>query len=228
MTIPSEEVTMPERGRAQLGEPGVPEGAATPPRGLIIFLNGTSSSGKSSIAEALLHTLDEPCFHMPVDSFHAMRSRKELSPDDLRSVLHRTWRGFHRAVAGMADGGNTVVVDHVLSQPWRLRDCLGLFAPRDVVFVGVRCSLQEVERRERARGDRPAGLAAAQMENVHAHGVYDIECDTTSTTPAECARQIKDFLPRRPAPTAFEQLRLIHQGRAGQGDETGAAGSPGR
>ncbi|MFH8568113.1 chloramphenicol phosphotransferase CPT family protein [Streptomyces sp. NPDC017993] len=214
---------MPESSRAQLGELDLTEGAAPPPRGLIIFLNGTSSSGKSSIAEALLGTLDETCFHMPVDSFHAMRSRRELSPDDLRSVLHRTWRGFHRAVAGMAEGGNTVVVDHVLSQPWRLRDCLGLFAPRDVVFVGVRCSLPELERRERARGDRPTGLAAGQMENVHAHGVYDIECDTTTTGPMECAQQIKDFLPRRPTPTAFERLRPIHHGSGSQGDKTGVA-----
>lgn len=46
-----------------------------PRRGLVIFLNGTSSSGKSSIATELLRTLEEPCFHMPVDAFHAMRSR---------------------------------------------------------------------------------------------------------------------------------------------------------
>ncbi|MFG2139800.1 chloramphenicol phosphotransferase CPT family protein [Streptomyces sp. NPDC048650] len=174
---------------------------------MIIFLNGTSSSGKSSIAQALLRTLDAPCFHLPVDAFHAMRSRQELTPEALRTTLERTWRGFHRAVAGMAEGGNDVVVDHVLSEPWRLRDCLDLFAPEDVVLVGVHCSRQELQRREQARGNRPAGLAARQLAAVHAHGVYDIECDTTAADPDDCARQIKDFLPRRPSPTAFERLR---------------------
>ncbi|MEU8893593.1 AAA family ATPase [Streptomyces sp. NPDC048442] len=174
--------------------------------GLVIFLNGTSSSGKSSIARELTAVLDGPSFHMPVDAFHAMRSGPEMTPDQLGVVLKRTWLGFHRAVAGMAAAGNTVIVDHVLSEPWRLRDCLALFSPQDVVLVGVRCPLPELERRERARGDRPAGLAARQFDRVHAHGVYDIECDSGSSSPAECARQIKDFLRRRPAPTAFERM----------------------
>ena len=37
-------------------------------RGQIIFLNGTSSSGKSSIAGQLLLMLDPPHFHMSVDA----------------------------------------------------------------------------------------------------------------------------------------------------------------
>ncbi|MEU9117806.1 AAA family ATPase [Streptomyces sp. NPDC048483] len=176
-------------------------------RGRIIFLNGTSSSGKSSIAKELLKILDVPYFHMPVDAFHSMRSRREVGPDELSHVLRRTWMGFHRAVAGMAESGNNVVVDHVLSERWRLLDCLGLFVPGDVVLVGVRCSLQALERRERERGDRPAGLAARQFEQVHAHGLYDIECDTTTAGAVDCAQRIRDFLPRQPAPTAFEQLR---------------------
>ncbi len=176
-------------------------------RGLVIFLNGTSSSGKSSIATELLRILDEPYFHLPVDAFHAMRSRTPVPPDQLPTVLHRTWQGFHRAVAGMAAAGNNVVVDHVLSAEWRLRDCLSLLVPQDVVLVKVHCAPQELERRERGRGDRPAGLAAAQSAQVHSHGVYDVDCDTTHTTPQECARRIKDFLNDRPTPTAFERLR---------------------
>ncbi|MFE2432715.1 chloramphenicol phosphotransferase CPT family protein [Streptomyces sp. NPDC059373] len=189
------------------------EASASPPdslqatSGLIIFLNGTSSSGKSSIARELVGVLDEPCFHMPVDAFHAMRSGPEMAPDQLSVVLKRTWMGFHRAVAGMAEAGNVVVVDHVLSEPWRLQDCLALFSPQDVVLVGVRCPLPELERREQARGDRPAGLAARQFDRVHAHGIYDIECDTGSSSPIECAREIKEFLHRRTTPTAFERMR---------------------
>lgn len=175
--------------------------------GLIIFLNGTSSSGKSSIARELVAVLGEPCFHMPVDAFHAMRSTPEMPPDQLNITLKRTWMGFHPAVAGMAAAGNTVVVDHVLSEPWRLQDCLALFPPQNVVLVAVRCPLPELERREQARGDRPAGLAAGQFDQVHSHGVHDIECDTSSASPAECAGDIKEFLRRRTTPTAFERMR---------------------
>ncbi|KUO20094.1 chloramphenicol phosphotransferase CPT family protein [Streptomyces dysideae] len=184
--------------------------ASQTPGGLIIFLNGTSSSGKSSIAKELLPILDDTYFYMPVDAFHAMRTTpRDLAPDQLQSVLKHTWMGFHRAVAGMAAGGNNIVVDHVLSEQWRLLDCLALFASADVVLVGVHCPLPELEQREQMRGDRPPGLAARQIAQVHAHGLYDIECDTSATSPLDCARQIRDFLPQRPNPTAFEQLKSI-------------------
>ncbi|WP_327347126.1 chloramphenicol phosphotransferase CPT family protein [Streptomyces europaeiscabiei] len=176
------------------------------PGGLIIFLNGTSSSGKSSIAVELLNILDEPSFHIPVDAFHAMRTRREMPPERLATVLHDTWRGYHRAIAGMAAAGNNVVMDHVLSAEWRLRDCLDLFVPQDVVFVGVHCPRAELERRERERGDRPTGLAVRQSGQVHAHGLYDIECDTSRADPLRCATRIKEFIADRPTPTAFQRL----------------------
>ncbi|GAA2463422.1 chloramphenicol phosphotransferase CPT family protein [Streptomyces macrosporus] len=195
---------------------------ALPQTGLIIFLNGTSSSGKSSIAKELLQILDEPYFHMPVDAFHSMRTRREVGPKELPDLLRRTWMGFHRAVAGMAVAGNNVVVDHVLSEDWRLLDCLGLFSAREVVLVGVRCSLEELQRREQARGDRPVGLAARQFQRIHAHGLYDFECDTTTAGALDCARQISAFLPQRPPPTAFEQLRTkLRPDLSGAGREVG-------
>lgn len=72
---------------------------------MIIFLDGTSSSGKSSIASELLKVLDVPYFHLAVDAFGAMRSVErtlELDGPAVTEVLCRTRAGFHRAVAGMA------------------------------------------------------------------------------------------------------------------------------
>ncbi|MYV39520.1 AAA family ATPase [Streptomyces sp. SID1328] len=176
--------------------------------GRIIFLNGTSSSGKSSIARELLCLLDDGVYsHLSVDAFNAMRAQRELSRDEFDAALRRTRLGFHRSVAAMAGVGNDLVVDHVLSEPWRLTDCLTVLPPEDVVFVGVHCAREELERRERARGDREAGLAALQYDLVHAHGDYDLECDTSTASPRACAERIRDFLPHRPAPTAFSRLR---------------------
>jgi chloramphenicol 3-O phosphotransferase len=181
-------------------------------RGQIIFLNGTSSSGKSSIAGQLLLMLDPPHFHMSVDAINSMRAKqktRDLDDAGLKAVLARTRAGFHRAVAGMAEAGNDVIADHVLSEPWRLRDCLEVMAGYRVVFVGVRCSPAELERRERERGDRPSGVALAQQAQVHAHGLYDIECDTTAASPYGCAVLIRDFLGTRQVPTAFDRLRAL-------------------
>jgi chloramphenicol 3-O phosphotransferase len=107
----------------------------------------------------------------------------------------------------MAEAGNDIVVDHVLSEPWRLLDCLTVLRPEDVLFVGVHCPLDELARRELARGDRPQGLAARQYDLVHGHDNYDLECDTSAASPLKCTHQVKVFLPRHPGPTAFTRLR---------------------
>jgi len=179
-------------------------------RGQIIFLNGTSSSGKSSIAGQLLLMLDPPHFHMSVDAINGMRAKqktRELDDAELEAALARTRSGFHRAVAGMAEAGNDVIVDHVLSEPWRLLDCLAVMAGYRVVFVEVRCAPAELERRERERGDRTPGAALAQEPLVHAHCLYDLECDTTTASPYDCAARIRDFLRTGQVPTAFDRLR---------------------
>lgn len=114
---------------------------------------------------------------MSVDAIGAMRSvtkTRDLAPGELPMLLRRTRAGFHRADAGMAAVGNDIVTDHVPSEPWRLRDCLEVLAPFDVTLVAVRCPPVELARRERARGDRTPGTAAAQFEVVHAHGDHDI------------------------------------------------------
>ncbi|MFG2352432.1 AAA family ATPase [Streptomyces sp. NPDC048521] len=189
---------------ADLGHARIP---GTPAGGTVVLLNGTSSSGKSSIARALLEVLDGIWFHMPVDAFHAMRCRHPIADEDLQDEIDRTVKGFHRAVAGMAAAGNNLVVDHPLSRRWRLLDLLDLLVPEDTVLIGVRCPLPELERRERERGDRQPGLAALQYDQVHAHGAHDLDIDTSLLSPQECALRIRDFLARRTRPTAFEQLR---------------------
>ena len=183
-------------------------GARAGQAGRVLLLNGTSSSGKSSIAKELLATLDGTWFHLAIDQFHRLRARRDWSEEEFLPVFQRTVLGFHRAVAGMAAAGNDVVVDHILGERWRLEDCLAVFDELPVFFVGVRCSLPELERRERERGNRTIGRAAVQFPLVHEHGLYDVEVDSERHTPAECAGQIRDRLNQDP-PTAFAELRRM-------------------
>lgn len=157
--------------------------------GQIIVLNGTSSSGKSSIARVLLPMLSRAFYYLPVDSFNSMRHQRPMSPSELEEVLSRLASGFHQSVAGMAAAGNNVVVDHVIrKQSWVL-ECLRHF-PDDVVLVGVHCPLEELNRREVERGDRELGKAAAQFPLVHKYFSYDISVDTSENSPADCASLI--------------------------------------
>ncbi|MEV6235311.1 AAA family ATPase [Lentzea sp. NPDC051838] len=160
-------------------------------KGRVILLNGPSSSGKSSIGQAMLPLLADPWFLVPVDGISGMRSTehtRELDDDEIREMLRRTRLGYHRVVAALVSTGNDVIMDYPLSEPWRLADLLDVLDGYDVTLVHVRCSQDELIRRERARGDRPEGLAVSQ--NVFAHGYNDIDVDTTRRTAADCAEEI--------------------------------------
>lgn len=178
-------------------------------RGRIILLNGASSSGKSSVGQALLPLLPDPWFLVSVDAISGMRStvhRCALDGDGIGEMLTRTRRGYHRAVAALASVGNDVIMDYPLSERWRLDELLDVLMGYDVTLVEIRCSREELDRREQARGDRPAGLASSQS-TVYAYGEYDIAVDTTSDDPITCATTIVDALDVVPSPKAFDRLR---------------------
>ncbi|MCA9973671.1 MAG: hypothetical protein KC425_25835 [Anaerolineales bacterium] len=184
--------------------------------GTIIILNGTSSSGKTSIVRALQETLDEPFLDAGIDKFLWMLPRRYLNLPLWNDVLgkattagetgHRLMRGMHHAIAALSRSGCHVIADHVLvERPW-LAECAALFADLPACFVGVRCPLAVLEQREAARKDRTLGQARAQFPLVHAHAVYDLEVDTAVLSPEACAQQIRHRLAQGP-PTAFKRLR---------------------
>jgi chloramphenicol 3-O phosphotransferase len=177
-------------------------------RGRVILLNGASSSGKSSIGRALTRLLPDPWFLFPVDSLGAMRSTEHvrvLNEGDTEAMLHRTRRGYHRAAAALASVGNDVIMDYPLSEPWRLDDLLDVLEGFDVTLVDVRCDSDELDRRERARGDRPLGLARSQR--VFLHDDRDIAVDTTDASPEVIAAAVHTELAALPLDKAFDRLR---------------------
>jgi chloramphenicol 3-O phosphotransferase len=108
--------------------------------GRILLLNGASSSGKSSIGQALLALLPDPWFLVPIDAINAMRSTahtRVLVDTEITAMLCRTRLGYHRAVAALASAGNDVIMDYPLSEQWRLADLLETLDGYDVTLVEV-------------------------------------------------------------------------------------------
>jgi chloramphenicol 3-O phosphotransferase len=177
-------------------------------RGRVILLNGASSSGKGSIGRALQQVLADPWFLFPVDALGAMRSTahaRVLDESEIDEMLRRTRMGYHRAVAALASVGNDVIMDYPLSEPWRLDDLLDVLDGYDVTAVDVLCDPDQLDRRERARGDRPVGLARSQR--VFRHDDRDITVDTTHTNPEACALAIASQLRSLSPDKAFDRLR---------------------
>jgi chloramphenicol 3-O phosphotransferase len=59
-----------------------------------------------------------------------------------------------------------------------LYELISLISDLDVFFVGVHCSLPELERREIQRGDRRRGEARQDFETVHSLPTYDLVIDS--------------------------------------------------
>jgi chloramphenicol 3-O phosphotransferase len=127
------------------------------------------------------------------------------------SALH-LFAGIYRAIAALARSGIDVVVDDVIYDHRVLQAAVAALHDVPVLFVGLRLPREVADRRERERGDRGPGGAAAFYDLVHAHGVYDLEFDTATTTAVECARRIKEALenahPRRAFPSLYRAFGL--------------------
>jgi chloramphenicol 3-O phosphotransferase len=173
----------------------------------VIVLNGVGSVGKTSTARALQALAVQPFLHVAMDTFIQMLPLKMIGdPQGLTfatredggrpsveigtgPVVDRTLRGMRHAVRALAAQGNDLVVDEVMfgAEDAEYRALLTDF---DLRFVGLFAPLDVLEARERRRGDREIGLSRWQYERVHNGLAYDLEIDTTATTPKENARRI--------------------------------------
>ena len=178
--------------------------------GKVIFLHGASSSGKSTIARLLQATIDAPFWHLSIDH---LRDSGVLPIDRIRQGEFR-WQemrgaffdGYHRALPVYVAAGNNLILEHIVDTPQWMALLVDLLAPFDVFFVGLHCPLEELERRERARGDRPPGDARRDFETIHRHALYDLEIDAMQP-PADNVATIIAAWKRRAAPSAFQRMR---------------------
>lgn len=199
--------------------------------GTTVFLNGTSSAGKTSLAHALQEVLTEPYVHVALDQFRdglpdrfrGLNSAPGSAGHDGLNVVPildgekpytaiqfgesgRTMlKGMRRAMAAMARVGNNIIIDDILLEPEFLQDYIDVFEGLDVVFVGVRCPLNVINAREQDRPGRFPGTAYGHFESCHAHGIYDVEVDTSAGLPLECAEQVKQFMDSQ-YPNAFKTM----------------------
>jgi chloramphenicol 3-O phosphotransferase len=124
-----------------------------------------------------------------------------IGPEGVRLLA-----GMYQAIAALAKAGINVVVADVIHDRRVLRAAVEALPARHVLFVGLQLPRDVAERRERERGDRGPGAAAAFYDLVHAHGIYDLMLDTAITSPMACAEQIKEVLQNGQPRHAFAEL----------------------
>ena len=162
---------------------------------MIILLNGASSSGKSSIARELQRQFPAPYLHLSIDH---LRESGALSLERFRSgefawadARENFLIGFERAVAAFAGAGNDVIVEYIVETREAMKRLRIALRGCAVFLVAVHCPLEELERREAARGDRPLGDARRDFFTVHEHCAYDLEIDATLAPEVNACRIAK-------------------------------------
>jgi chloramphenicol 3-O phosphotransferase len=201
----------------------------------IIILNGAPRSGKSSIARVIQETFDGVWMNLGVDAYILEITPKNLRPGiglrpggegpNLEPFIPIWYAALYESIAAHCRLGLNVVADvghhDSYTKPLRiLPDCARRLAGLPVLFVGVRCSIEEIMRRrnagqpgratryETSTADEPVPASVLRFqEEVHKPGIYDLEVDTTNTSPEECAEMIRKRLDAGiTKPSAFEKL----------------------
>lgn len=203
---------------------------------MIIFLNGTSSSGKSTLARAIMRQSERPFLHYSIDhiinfwideKFVAFENEPkewffhDFSLDEQGNMSTRIIDGpniveLHwdmiEAWTVLIQKGYDLIIDEIV---WQnevfMRYVNALCFANKVYVVNVICELLECERRESGRDDRFKGLARTLYPQVYNQDLfYDLQIDTTSMDPTSAALQVLGYVQTHNEPQAFIQYMGQH------------------
>ncbi|WP_160691697.1 AAA family ATPase [Clostridium sp. C2-6-12] len=187
-------------------------------KGKIIFLNGVSSVGKTTLSKMLQLRLTEPYHWLNVDTFikftdmnhnpatyfqegkdpvslypHIIKLYSDLGVNVIADASFMKWKGHPTLFLAMET----------------MEKCIEMLHEYPILYVHVTCPLEELSRRHKERGDRGRELNIEQSEYLlvgESHGIYDITVDTFQNTKEECADKIIELLEEPQKHTAFKTL----------------------
>lgn len=195
------------------------EGMIKLKQGILVFLNGTSSSGKTSISTELINQKEIPFYHISIDDFFNNYNDfinnkfpdeppREIDHQAVSQILDNSIISvYHSTIKLLLEFCFNVIADTIIDNDKRFNEFLDQFFDHPTLFVGVICSKEELIRREQIRGDREIGLAASQFSKVYCFGEYDLEVDTEEMNPKECAEKILSFIKSNKEYSVFKKLR---------------------
>lgn len=162
-------------------------------KGRVIFLNGVTSSGKTSIVEALQR--QERVFFYVVANDLFQRTIGE-------NYLHKNyWKYLSEAIIMMyhtaklfSDMGKNVLIDGILVEKDELRphyrQMSEIFNDNPLDIVEVYCPLDICRQRNIIRQDRYETQSLEQHELMAENIRYSVRVDTSLYSPDECAEII--------------------------------------
>lgn len=182
---------------------------------VIIYLNGPSSSGKSTIAHALQEALEEPYLLIGIDKVIEMMPPKLNNWKGGPAPLGYSWQAacdeeghpiktlaigpyakkmeplLKAMVRTIIEQDHNVIVDDIVFGKSAVDEWREAFKGFRVLWVGISAPLAVLEERERQRPDRMIGSAKVLAALVNKDVIYDLEFDTSKSSLSEIVTIIK-------------------------------------
>lgn len=162
-------------------------------KGKIIFLNGVTSSGKTSIVEALQERRDQFFYVVANDLFQEMVGEQYLEENYWKYLSEVIILMYHTAKL-YSDLGKNVLIDGILVERDEIKPhyekLMEIMKDSPFSIVEVYCPLDICRKRNIERGDRFESQSDEQAELMSKDIKYAMRVDTSVNSPAECAEQI--------------------------------------
>jgi len=162
-------------------------------KGDIIFLNGVTSAGKTTLAKAIQEKADAKFYTFSNDTFQQMVSFKFLRQNYWKYLSEAIILAYKTAKM-MSDHGVNVIFDGMILDTGDLKmhyeKLKTIFADAPLKMVEVYCPLEICKQRNIERGDRGENQSEEQNEMMAKNIEYDLSVDTSLYSPEECAEMI--------------------------------------
>ena len=162
-------------------------------KGRIIFLSGVTSSGKTSIVEALQARDDVFFYVVANDLFQEMVGEKFLRENYWKYLSEVIIMMYHTAKL-YSDMGKHVLIDGILVERDEIkphyRQLLDICGDNPLDVVEVYCPLNICRERNIIRGDRYESQSDEQAALMAEDIRYTMRVDTSMHSPEACAEQI--------------------------------------
>jgi len=162
-------------------------------KGRIVFLNGVTSSGKTSIVEAIQERDDVFFYVVANDLFQEMVGEKYLRENYWKYLSDVILMMYHTAKL-YSNMGKNVLIDGILVEREEIaphyRQMMEILKDNPLDIVEVYCPLEVCRKRNLARGDRYESQSAEQQALMAKDIAYRMRVNTDRYSPEQCAEQI--------------------------------------
>ncbi len=166
-------------------------------KGKIIFLNGVTSSGKTSIVEEMQAQKDRFLYVVANDLFQEMVGDEYLKEDywkylsDIIIMMYRTARMF-------SDYGKDIIIDGIIVERLEIsphyEKIKEIFDGYPLEIIEVYCPLEICRKRNIDRGDRYETQSEEQASMMTKDIRYSFRVDTSVHSSKECADMILEHI----------------------------------